>query len=79
MLYFSVVKEVKTITELLYRHSRDIFIGNKFKSFVYKYFKDVRFKGCEYGNNFPTITISNWDEIKDTLPTSYQPIETKNI
>jgi len=63
-------------TSLTYTHSRNLFTKNEFKPFVKKYFKDVKFMGCEYGNWYPTIIISNWDEVKDILPKSYMPIQT---
>lgn len=59
--------------KLTYIHSRNIFIKNEFKAFIYKYFKDVRFEGFDFGYWLPTISISNWDEVKDILPKSYQP------
>ncbi len=55
-------------TLLTYTHGRDIFKGSDFKPFVHKYFKDVRFEGFESGNWHPTISISNWEEVKDILP-----------
>ena len=64
-------------TYLTYTHGRNLFTGSEFKSFVHKYFKDVKFEGFESGNWYPTISISNWDEIKDKLPKSYIPIEVK--
>jgi len=63
------------ITILNYTHARNLFCGNKFHSFVFKYFKDVKFLGFESGNWGPSISVSNWDEVKDTLPKSYQPDE----
>ncbi|MBA7532318.1 hypothetical protein ES705_24544 [subsurface metagenome] len=64
-----------TKTYLTYTHGRDLFKGSAFKSFVNKYFKDVGFEGFEFGNWYPQISISNWDEIKDKLPKSYMPIK----
>ncbi len=64
-------------TTLIYRHARNLFTKNEFKPFVKKYFKDVEFVGFECGNWNPHIRISNWEEIKNILPKSYQPIETK--
>lgn len=66
------------ITELTYIHTRNLFIRNEFKSFVNRYFKDVKFKGCSSGNWDPIIEISNWDEIKDILPKSYTPAKIEN-
>lgn len=63
--------------ELTYTHGRDLFLKNQFKSFVSKYFKDVEFLGFECGNWNPSIKISNWNEIKNSLPKSYQPKEVK--
>jgi len=60
-------------TRLKYTHSRDLFIKNEFKPFVRIYFKDVKFEGCEFGNWGASITISNWDEVKDMLPESFMP------
>lgn len=57
---------MKTI--LTYNHTRDLFKGDKFKPFVYKYFKDYKFLGTESGNWSPKISISNWEEIKYSLP-----------
>ncbi len=55
-------------TLLTYTHDRNLFKGNEFKPFVHKYFKDVEFIGFESGNWNPTISISNWEEVKDILP-----------
>jgi len=63
--------------ELTYTHTRNLFQKNEYKSFVAKYFKDVDFLGCECGNWNPSIKVSNWNEVKDSLPKSYQPIEVK--
>lgn len=64
---------------LTYYHGRNLFIKNEFKPFVKKYFKDVKFIGFECGNFTPSIQISNWEEIKESLPKSYQPLEVKTI
>lgn len=60
-------------TKLEYRHTRNIMSCNEWKSWVSKWFKNVRFHGCEYGNHNPVISITNWDEVKDVLPKSYKP------
>ena len=65
-------------TLLTYTHGRNLFKGSEFKSFVNKYFKDVKFEGFESGNWYPTISISNWDEVKNKLPKSYTPIKIQN-
>lgn len=62
---------------LTYTHTRNIFIKNEFKPFVKKYFKDVRFLGCDSGNWNPKIEISNWEDIKYQLPKYAIPIEIK--
>jgi hypothetical protein len=49
--------------------------NNIWKSWVKKCFKDVRFEGTEYGNWYPVISVSNWDDVKDQLPDSYKPID----
>ncbi len=64
---------------LVYRHGRNLFTKNEFKPFVKKYFKDVQFIGFASGNWYPSILISNWKEIKDTLPKSYQPLEVEEV
>ncbi len=64
---------MKTI--LTYTHGRNLFTKNKFKPFVYKYFKDVKFLGCESGNWDPRICISNWEEVKELLPKYAIPIK----
>ncbi len=66
-------------TTLTYSRQGDLFTkyGVNFKPFVKKYFKDYKFEGFEYGRKFPMISISNWNEVRDILPKSYKPIETK--
>lgn len=66
-------------TYLTYTHGRDIFKDFEFRPFIRKYFKDVKFEGSEYGNWYPKISISNWDEVKDILPKSYKPIKIENV
>lgn len=66
-------------TLLTYTHSRNLFTKNEFKPFVKKYFKDVRFEGFETGYWYPTISISNWNEVKDILPKSYIPIKIETV
>ncbi len=65
-------------TKLKYTHCRDIMTKNIFKSWVKKWFKDVRFEGNEYGNWYPVISISNWDDVKDQLPENHKPIDIIN-
>ena len=60
-------------TRLTYYHTRSLFQGSNFKNFVHKYFEDVVFEGCGSGNSDPSITISNWGEVKDILPKSARP------
>jgi len=62
-------------TTLTYTHSRNLFAKNEFKPFVKKYFKDVVFLGFECGYWGPSISISNWEDIKESLPKSYKPTE----
>jgi len=64
---------MKTI--LTYYHTRNLFTKNEFKSFVKKYFKDVKYLGAECGNYSPSISISNWDEIKYKIPKYAIPIK----
>ncbi len=64
---------MKTI--LTYTHGRNLFTKNEFKPFVHKYFKDVEFLGFESGNWEPSISISNWEEIKNDLPKYAIPIK----
>ena len=61
-------------TILVYKHTRNLFKGNCFKPFVYKYFKDVRFKGTESGNWGAMLEVSNYHEVKDVLPKYAKPI-----
>ena len=63
---------------LTYYHGRSLFIKNKWKSFVEKYFKDIEFIGFDFGYYFPSIKISNWEEIKDKLSKSYKPLYISN-
>jgi len=62
---------MKTI--LTYTHTRNLFTKNKFKPFVKKYFKDVKFLGTKSGNWDAKISISNWDEVKNILPKYAKP------
>jgi len=66
---------MKTI--LIYYHTRNLFTKNEFKSFVKKYFKDVKYLGTECGNFSPSISISNWEETKYNLPKYAIPIKIK--
>jgi hypothetical protein len=66
---------MKTI--LTYTHTRNIFTRNKWKPFVEKYFKDVKYLGCDSGNWEPEISISNWEEIKYKLPKYAIPIKVR--
>ena len=65
-------------TKLKYTHCRDIMTKNIFKKWIKKWFKDVRFEGTEYGNWYPVISISNWDDVKDQLPENHKPIDILN-
>ncbi len=64
---------MKTI--LIYTHTRNLFKGNSFKPFVNKYFKDARFEGSDGGWD-AKLSVSNYDEVKDTLPKYAKPINT---
>ena len=66
-------------TKLTYGHCRNLFIRNNFKPFVYKYFENYKFKGFEYGYHYPSIEISNWEEIKDILPKYAIPLKIETI
>lgn len=61
------------ITELTYSHNRNVFIKDDWKPFINKYFENVKFLGFESGRYEPSISITNWEEVKDKLPKSYQP------
>ena len=61
------------MTTLVYIHTRNLFTRNEFKPFVKKYFRDVKFLGCESGNWEPSISVSNWEEVKDILPKYAKP------
>ena len=64
---------MKTI--LTYTHIRNLFRGTKFKPFVNKYFKDVKYLGTECGNWEPSISISNWEDVKYQLPKYAIPVK----
>lgn len=64
-------------TVLIYTHTRNIFIGNKFKPFVDKYFKDARFEGSD-GGWCAELSVSNYEEVKDILPKYARPESVKN-
>lgn len=65
--------------QLTYTHTRNLFKRTEFKPFVNKYFKDVKFEGCSSGNWEPSITISNWEEVKNELPKYAIPISVNLI
>lgn len=65
-------------TILTYRHTRNIFTKNVFKGFVKKYFKDVKFLGTESGNWGAKISVSNYDEVKNSLPKYAKPYSTES-
>lgn len=67
--------------KITFRHSRDLFIKNLFKSWVYKSFnfnvdddnKPIKFEGCEHGNHYlPSISMSlkTFEESKYKIPLS---------
>jgi len=66
---------MKTI--LTYNHTRSLFKGSEFKSFVHQYFEDVEYLGTECGNYSPSISISNWEDIKSSLPKYAIPVRIK--
>lgn len=68
-------------TILTYTHTRNIFQGNEFKSFVNRYFKNPRFEGSDSGGCNALLSVTNYDKVKGLLPKYAQPIkveETKN-
>lgn len=71
---FNYFKYNKMKTELTYYHGRNVFIRNEWKPFINRYFKDIIFLGFDCGHYGPTIEITNWEEVKNNLPKSYQPI-----
>ena len=50
---------------ITFRHSRDLFNKEFFQGWVYKTFdfeitdteRPIKFEGCEYGNNYPKISM----------------------
>jgi len=51
----------KVKVSITFRHSRDIFTGNRIKTSLKKMFPTVRFCGCEYGNHYPKISVDKVD------------------
>lgn len=68
-------------TELTFRHKQDIIYMRKggFKPHITKWFKDVELIGYIFEEYCPTISISNWDEVKDKLPSKLQPINVDGV
>uniref|UniRef100_A0A6H2A0W5 Uncharacterized protein n=1 Tax=viral metagenome TaxID=1070528 RepID=A0A6H2A0W5_9ZZZZ len=57
---------------LTFRHGRDVFVKNQFKSWIPKLFgPNVKFDGCRYGNNYPVLRVGTIDflKVKDEIPT----------
>jgi len=63
---------------LTYRHTRNIFVKEQWKSFVTKYFQNPVFQYCKYENNFKIIAVDNYEEVKDKLPKYAQPIKVQD-
>ena len=65
---------------ITFRHSRDLFNKNYFKGWVYRVFnfsiedaeRPIKFEGCEYGNNYPKISMdtTTFEEVKHKIPVS---------
>jgi len=58
---------------LTFRHTRNIFRNNVFIPWIQDLFgDDVKFEGCEYDNNYPTIKIhvSSFEKNKSNIPTN---------
>ena len=72
---FNYSMQTKSNTILTYNHTKNLFSRNEFKPFVNKYFKDVKFLGTEYGNWNPQIVVSNWSEVKNTIPKYAKPFK----
>ena len=67
-------------TTLTYTHTRNIFTKNRFKPFVYKYFENPKFEGCDGGWE-AKLSVSNWEQVKNDLPKYAIPekVEIKEI
>ena len=56
---------------LTFRHTRNILKNGFFCPWIKDLFgDDVKFQGCEYGNNYPTIRIhiSSFEKSKNKIP-----------
>ena len=72
---------------ITFRHTRDLFTGNIFQKWVYNSFdftindieKPFKFEGCEYGNNYPKISMSFliFEKSKNKIPLSFLKKVTK--
>ena len=50
--------------QLTFVHSRDVFVGTKFKSWIYELFPKARFDSCMWGQWYPTIKIP-YDQFRE--------------
>lgn len=66
-------------TKLTFYHARTLFKGSSYKPWLAKWFGEFEYLGCETGNFYPSIMVSNYEDVKDKLPKSYQPIKTEMV
>lgn len=64
---------------LLFKHSRNLFVRNEWKPGIKKWYKNPRSEGCICGRGWGwIITVSNWGDIKESIPKSYRPLYVGN-
>lgn len=62
---------------LTYYHTRQLFLNNKFKPFVRKYFKNPVYLGSVAGRYDAELQVDNWEEVKNILPKYAKPDDVK--
>lgn len=67
--------KTETKTYLEYVHTRSLFTRNEFKPMFKKWLKGLNFEGTKCGNWEAFISVTNWEDVKDSLPTYLQPIK----
>ena len=61
-------------TYLQYFSRQQLFDGPDFKPWVYKWFDNPVLIWEESCGSYPCICVTNWDQVRDSLPKSFLPV-----
>jgi len=56
------------VTYLKYYHINDVKFNSAWRRWVLCWFGVPGFHGTSYGNRYPIISVTNWDDVKHKLP-----------